>query len=110
MNSIQQLSLFVVLLLLQNTHHSWAWLSTTPVSCQTSSHHNSRLYMSDWSNFQSMDDDDDLLMEELGPVDTKEYAVEDESQERKAQVGASLDPPEIEDPYWVDPIQVPAGE
>ena len=57
-----------------------------------------------------MDDDDDLLMEELGPVDTKEYAVEDESQERKAQVGASLDPPEIEDPYWVDPIQVPAGE
>lgn len=65
----------------------------------------SSLFMSDWGNFQALDDDDDLLDSKL---DTREYAVEDDDDEVKAQVGASLDPPEIDDPP-TDPIVVPAG-
>jgi len=54
-----------------------------------------------------MEDDDDVILET--PIDNREYAVEDDTQERKAQVGGSLDPPKIEDPYIVDPIFVPPG-
>ena len=63
------------------------------------------LGMSDWSGFSAIDDDDDLLNVK---IDTREYAVEEDSQEVKAQVGASLDPPDIDDPP-TDPIFVPAG-
>ena len=59
---------------------------------------------SDWSDFSAIDDDDDL--DELR-IDTNEYAVEDDSQEAKAQVGATLEPPEIEND--APPIDVPAG-
>jgi hypothetical protein len=58
---------------------------------------------SDWSNFGVLDSDDDLDI----PIDTREYAKEEDSQEDKAQVGGSLDPPEIEN--YADPIFVPAG-
>ena len=67
------------------------------------------LFLSDWSSFQAMDDydddDDDLLDIK---IDTREYAVEDDDDETKAQVGATLDPPEIDDPP-TDAIMVPAG-
>lgn len=62
----------------------------------------------DWSGFQAIDDDeadDDVLGVKY---DTTDYAVEDDSDETKAQVGATLDAPEIEGPA-VDPILVPAG-
>ena len=56
---------------------------------------------SDWVSFEALEDD------LLDPIDTKEYALEEDSQDVKAQVGATLEPPEIERP--ADPIQVPAG-
>lgn len=59
---------------------------------------------SDWSDFSALDDDDDL--DEL-KIDTREYAVEEDSQESKAQIGASLEGPEIEND--APPIDVPAG-
>lgn len=65
-------------------------------------------FLSDWSSFQAMDDyddDDDLLDIK---IDTREYAVEDDDDETKAKVGATLDPPEIDDPP-TDAIMVPAG-
>ena len=64
-----------------------------------------KLRMSDWGSFSALDDDDDLLDTN---IDTREYAVENDPDEVKAQVGATLDPPEIDDPP-TDPIQVPAG-
>jgi len=64
------------------------------------------LSMSDWSDFSALDDEaeDDLL--EL-KVDKRDYAVEEDSQESKAQVGKGLQPPEIEND--APPIDVPAG-
>ena len=64
-----------------------------------------RFMSSDWSDFTALDDDDDL--DELN-IDTREYAVEEDSQESKAQVGSSLEAPEIEND--APPIQVPAGK
>ena len=58
---------------------------------------------SDWSNFSALDDDD---LDEL-KVDKREHAVEDDDQEVKAQVGSSLEAPEIEND--APPIHVPAG-
>ena len=63
----------------------------------------SSLFMSDWSSFSALDDDDDLDM----AVDSREYAKEEDSQELKAEVGASLDPPSIDND--AEPISVPAG-
>lgn len=58
----------------------------------------------DWSSFQAIDDDDDVLGSD---IDTREYAVEEDSQETKASVGASFEAPEIE--RDAEPIMVPAG-
>lgn len=58
---------------------------------------------SDWANFGVLDDDEDLDSK----IDTREYAKEEDSQETKAQVGASLDPPTIEGD--AEPIFVPPG-
>lgn len=63
------------------------------------------LQMSDWSDFSALDDNDDL--DEL-KVDTTDYAVEENSQEAKAQVGATLASPVIEND--APPLQVPAGK
>merc|ERR1712232_148596 len=63
-----------------------------------------RRFLSDWSDFTALDDDEDL--EEFG-IDTRDYAVEEDSQEAKAQIGATLDPPTIEND--APPIEVPAG-
>jgi hypothetical protein len=60
---------------------------------------------SDWSGFSAMDDDEDLDM----AIDKKEYAVEDDPQEVKAQVGASLEPPPIDPEHDVEPIFVVTG-
>jgi hypothetical protein len=60
-------------------------------------------FSSDWSNFDYIDDDEDL-----DSIDTREYAKEEDTQEAKAQVGASLDAPTIEGGI-ADPIFVPAG-
>lgn len=49
----------------------------------------SRLFSSDWSNFDYLDDDEDL------EIDTREYAKEEDTQEYKAQVGATLDAPTV---------------
>ena len=43
-----------------------------------------------------MDDDDDLLNDDV-VIDRREYAKEEDDQEVKAQVGATLDPPSIDD-------------
>jgi hypothetical protein len=57
---------------------------------------------SDWGSFVALDDDDDS-----GRIDRTDYAREEDTQERKAMVGVSLEPPTILQP--VDPISVPAG-
>ncbi|KAL3936382.1 MAG: hypothetical protein SGBAC_008291 [Bacillariaceae sp.] len=59
--------------------------------------------MSDWGSFSALDDDDDLDFS----IDTREYAKEEDSQELKAQVGASLEAPSILND--AEPISVPAG-
>jgi hypothetical protein len=64
------------------------------------------LHLSDWSSFQAIDDDDDDLLDMK--IDKREYAVEDDPDEIKAQVGATLDAPEISDPP-TEAIMVPAG-
>eukprot|EP00977_Amphora_coffeiformis_P010112 scaffold2357_cov167-Amphora_coffeaeformis.AAC.20 len=60
---------------------------------------------SGWGDFEAMDDP--LLDEDIA-IDTREYAVENDPDEVKAQVGASLEAPEITDPS-TDAIWVPAG-
>lgn len=60
-------------------------------------------FLSDWSNFEYLDDDEDLDVQ----YDTREYAKEEDSQEFKAQVGATLDAPTIEKD--AEPIFVPVG-
>lgn len=63
------------------------------------------LYGSDWSGFDYLDDDDDDIL-----IDTREYAKEEDDQEVKAQVGATLDPPSIDDGSdSYEPLFVPAG-
>jgi hypothetical protein len=59
--------------------------------------------MSEWSDFQALDDDDDGTTND----DILEYAKEEDSQEYKAQVGASLEAPSIE--WNAEPIHVPQG-
>lgn len=64
------------------------------------------LYGSDWAGFGFLedDDDDDIF------IDRREYAKEEDDQEVKAQVGASLDAPSIDDEsISFDPLFVPAG-
>eukprot|EP00550_Attheya_septentrionalis_P009234 CAMPEP_0198292102 /NCGR_PEP_ID=MMETSP1449-20131203/9877_1 /TAXON_ID=420275 /ORGANISM="Attheya septentrionalis, Strain CCMP2084" /LENGTH=187 /DNA_ID=CAMNT_0043990825 /DNA_START=93 /DNA_END=653 /DNA_ORIENTATION=+ len=56
-------------------------------------------YMSDFSDFAYIDDDEDLDMEE--------YAEENDSQEYKAELGATRVAPEIEND--AEPIVVPQG-
>jgi hypothetical protein len=74
-----------------------------------SSASSSALY-SDWSDFGVLEDEeeDDILMSDGVVVDRINYAKEEESQETKAQIGASMDPPTIE---WGDakPMFVPPG-
>jgi hypothetical protein len=56
-------------------------------------------FMSDWSNFDYIDDDEDL--------DTGTYAKEEDTQEYKAEIGALLEAPTIE--FDAEPISVVAG-
>lgn len=60
------------------------------------------LKMSDWGDFAALEDDDDLIIDSM-----VEYAEENDSQEKKAQVGALLEPPEIE--MNAEPMFVPQG-
>jgi hypothetical protein len=61
---------------------------------------------SDWSDFSYIDDDDDddLLGDSMKSVD---FADENDPQEVKAQVGSSLEPPELD--WFGDPLEVPLG-
>lgn len=61
----------------------------------------------DWSNFSPLadDDDDDIIFEK--PIDRRKYAVENDDQETKSQVGSALNPPSVK--FDADPIFVPAG-
>jgi hypothetical protein len=61
----------------------------------------------DWSNFQVLEDSDDDEIVFGKSLDKTKYAVEDDAQEAKAAVGASMEAPEIE--WDAEPIQVPAG-
>mmetsp|Transcript_16046 Transcript_16046/g.26762 ORF Transcript_16046/g.26762 Transcript_16046/m.26762 type:complete len:236 (-) Transcript_16046:271-978(-) len=60
---------------------------------------------SDWSDFSYIDDDDDLLDDDsMKGID---FADENDPQELKAQVGSSLEPPELD--WFGDPLEVPLG-
>lgn len=78
----------------------------TPQSSQTTTKPLVVLYGSDWSGFGFIEDDedDDIF------IDKREYAKEEDDQEVKAQVGASLEPPSIDDATTtVDSLFVTAG-
>ena len=70
----------------------------------SSSSTTTRLY-SDWSDFSYIDDDDDLL--DSDSMKSIDFADENDPQELKAQVGSSLEPPEVD--WFGDPIEVPLG-
>jgi hypothetical protein len=55
----------------------------------------------DWPSFSALEDDDEIL------IDNTKYAKEEDSQERKAEVGALREAPTIEFP--AEPISVPPG-
>ena len=60
---------------------------------------------SDWSNFGVLENDDDD-----DAIDGREYAKEEDTQEMKAQVGASLDAPSIDDgTAGIEPLFITAG-
>lgn len=59
----------------------------------------------DWSSFQAMDDDDEIVFGKV--LDKQDYAVENDSQDEKEAVGALRPAPTIEQD--ADPISVPAG-
>ena len=90
--------------------HSFSIISHPKAACRSlpafvKPYQTTCLFMSDdWSNFSALGDDD---LDELS-IDTTDYAVEDDSQEAKAQVGAALEPPTIEND--APPIEVPAGK
>lgn len=60
------------------------------------------LRFSDWSDFQALEDEDDDLL-----IDRTEYAREEDTQEDKARVGATLEAPTIE--FDAEPLFVPQG-
>jgi hypothetical protein len=68
------------------------------------------LHSSDWSNFSLLEDEEeeDFLKSDGVSVDRRDYAKEEDTQETKAKVGASLDPPTIEGGD-VEPLFVPTG-
>lgn len=74
-------------------------VSTSNRPCRS----DSRLFSNDWSSFSALDDDEDFDV----AIDQREYAAEEDSQELKAQVGSSLEPPTIEND--AEPIFVPIG-
>jgi hypothetical protein len=82
--------------------NAYALVPFTSVSTNHLLTSSTRLH-SDWSSFSALDDDDDLDM----AIDTREYAKEEDSQELKAEVGASLEAPTIEND--AEPIFTPAG-
>jgi hypothetical protein len=61
------------------------------------------LHLSDWSDFSALDDEEAAAI-----IDRTDYAREEDSQEYKAQVGATLEPPTIE--RDAEPILVPQGK
>lgn len=77
-----------------------AFSSTTTTSTQV------HLSSDDWSSFSALDDDDEIVTGQK-TIDRTVYATEDDTNEIKASVGATLLPPEIEQD--AEPIQVPAG-
>ena len=81
--------------------------TTTSSSSSPHTRSNTCLFSSDWSDFSYIDDDDDLLDgdDSMKAID---FADENDPQELKAQVGSSLDAPEVE--WDGDPIEVPLGE
>lgn len=88
------------------TTNTPALFKESTIRSSSSSSSSSCLKMSDdWSNFQALDDDDEIVFGTS--IDKTDYAVEDDSQEAKAAVGASLQAPEIE--RDADPIDVPVG-
>ena len=71
-------------------------------------HHRHSLLLSsdDWSSFQAMDDDDEIVYGKI--LDKLDYAEENDSQDQKEAVGALRSAPTIE--RDADPISVPAGK
>ena len=78
-----------------------------PTTITSSSPRSNTCLFSDWSDFSYIDDDDDLLDgdDSMKAID---FADENDPQERKAQVGSSLEAPEVE--WEGDPLEVPLGE
>lgn len=67
-------------------------------------HSRSITFLSDWSNFSVLEDDDDFST----PSRITQYASENDSQEYKAKIGNQIPNPDILADY-VDPIFVPQG-
>lgn len=101
---LASLPIFLVLAVL-STQDSAAFVAPSARIIKTSASSLVIVHSSDWSDFGVLEDDDDDIL-----IDTREYAKEEDDQEVKAQVGASLDAPSIDDESaLLDPLFVPAG-
>jgi hypothetical protein len=69
--------------------------------------------LSDWSDFAAIEDDDDLLFNsgsdsELGPPGKMQgYADENDPQEYKAEIGSTIEGPEVD--WFGEPLFLPVG-
>ena len=89
--------------------------TTTRTTGITSARSPTLLSMSEWSSFQDLDDDDDLLysntndddLPPTGKMTQAGYADENDPQELKAEIGSKLPIPEID--WHGDPIFLPVG-
>jgi hypothetical protein len=105
MRSIERLALVVALVMVRSVH---SWTTAVIASSKTQSSLFTFLHLAsdDWSSFSALQDDDDIVFG--AKPDRTAYAVENDDDDVKAAVGASVQGPDVLDRH-VDPISVPAG-
>jgi hypothetical protein len=66
------------------------------------------LYQSEWADFADLEDDEDDYLEDLGPPGKmKGFADENDPQELKAEIGSSIEGPELD--WFGEPLFLPQG-
>lgn len=95
-------------ILVRKCHTIPRYYFTSRLERKCRNHLHSLLLLSsdDWSSFQAMDDDDEIVFGKV--LDKQDYAVENDSQFEKEAVGALRSAPTIE--RNADAISVPAGK
>ena len=66
------------------------------------------LNLSEWADFAALDDDEDNYLDDLGPPGKmKGFADENDPQEFKAEIGSTIEGPEVD--WFGEPIFLPVG-